>query len=130
MHLKVSPYSIFTFFYLYIFRCIYIAFLIFLQCTLECVNSSLTHVIWKGTLVLKTRSGREIISETLELVVQHVTFYILLLVLIGTFNSLTTKKQTTKFSSANFQKMLSPSYVILRIQRLEGKQCRSRGQAV
>ena len=29
-------------------------------------------------------------------------------------NSLTTKKQTTKFSSANFQKMLSPSYIILR----------------
>ena len=42
------------------------------------------------------------------------------------FNSLTTKKQTTKFSSANFQKMLSQSYIILRIQRLEGKQCRSR----
>ena len=41
-------------------------------------------------------------------------------------NSLSTEKQTTKFSSANFQKMLSPSYIILRIQRLEGKQCRSR----
>ena len=41
-------------------------------------------------------------------------------------NSLTTEKQTTKFSSANFQKLLSPSYIILRIQRLEGKQCRSR----
>ena len=40
--------------------------------------------------------------------------------------TLTTEKQTTKFSSANFQKMLSPSYIILRIQRLEGKQCRSR----
>ena len=26
-----------------------------------------------------------------------------------------TEKQTTKFSSANFQKMLSPSYIILRI---------------
>ena len=38
-----------------------------------------------------------------------------------TMKSLTTKKQTTKFSSANFQKMLSPSYIILRIQRLEGK---------
>ena len=36
------------------------------------------------------------------------------------FNSLTTEKQTTKFSSANFQKMLSPSYILLRIQRLEG----------
>ena len=45
-----------------------------------------------------------------------------LLVLI---NSLTTEKQTTKFSSANFQKNLSPSYIILRIQRLEGKQHRS-----
>ena len=43
-----------------------------------------------------------------------------------TINSLTTKKQTTKFSSANFQNILSPSYIILRIQRLEGKQCRSR----
>ena len=31
-----------------------------------------------------------------------------------------------KFSSANFQKMLSPSYIIFRIQRLEVKQCRSR----
>ena len=37
------------------------------------------------------------------------------------FNSLTTVKQTTKFSSANFQKMLSPSYIIQRIQTLEGK---------
>ena len=37
-------------------------------------------------------------------------------------NSLTRKKQTTKFSSANFQKkIISPSYIILRIQRLEGK---------
>ena len=33
---------------------------------------------------------------------------------------------TTKFLSANFQKNLSPSYIILRIQRLEGKQCRTR----
>ena len=40
------------------------------------------------------------------------------LVITG-FNSLSTKKQTTKFSSANFQKMLSPSYIILKIQRLE-----------
>ena len=43
-----------------------------------------------------------------------------------TLNSLTTKKLTTKLSSANFQKMLSPGYIILRIQRLEGKHCRSR----
>ena len=41
-------------------------------------------------------------------------------------NSLTTKKQKTKFSSANLQKMLSPNYIVLRIQRLEDKQCRSR----
>ena len=34
--------------------------------------------------------------------------------------SLTTKKQMTKLSSANFQKKLSPRYIILRIQRLEG----------
>ena len=32
------------------------------------------------------------------------------------FNYFTTKKQTTKFSSANFQKMLSSSYIILRFQ--------------
>ena len=38
----------------------------------------------------------------------------------GDINSLTTEKQTTKFSSANFQKILNPSYTILRIQRLEG----------
>ena len=30
------------------------------------------------------------------------------------------KKQTTKFSSANFHKMSNPSYITLRIQRLEG----------
>ena len=41
-------------------------------------------------------------------------------------NSLITKKQTKKFSSADFQKLLSPSYIILRIQRLEGRKCRSR----
>ena len=41
-------------------------------------------------------------------------------------NSLTTKKQTTKFLSVNLQKMLSPSCIILRIQRPEGKQCRFR----
>ena len=41
-------------------------------------------------------------------------------------NSLTTEKQTTKFSSANFQKKKkNPSYTIKRIQRLEGKQYRS-----
>ena len=40
-------------------------------------------------------------------------------------NSLTTEKQTTKFSSANFQKKLSPNCIILRIQTVEGKQCRS-----
>ena len=39
-------------------------------------------------------------------------------------NSLTavTKKQTTIFSSGNFQKMLNTSYIIMRIHRLEGKQ--------
>ena len=42
------------------------------------------------------------------------------------YNSLTAKKQTTKLSSANFQKMLSRSHIILRILRLEGKQCSSR----
>ena len=41
------------------------------------------------------------------------------------FNSLSTKKQRIKFLFANFQKMLSPSYILLRNQILEGKQCRS-----
>ena len=41
-------------------------------------------------------------------------------------DSLTTEKQTTKFSSAGFQKMLGPGCVILRVQSLEDKQCRSR----
>ena len=40
-------------------------------------------------------------------------------------NSLTSEKQTRNVSSANFKKMISSSYIILRIQRLEGKQCRS-----
>ena len=39
-------------------------------------------------------------------------------------NSLTIEKMTTKFSSANFQKMSSPSYITLRIQRLEAEQSR------
>ena len=42
-----------------------------------------------------------------------------LFVLIDSF-----KKQMTKFMSANFKKKVGPSYIILRIQRLEGKQCR------
>ena len=33
------------------------------------------------------------------------------------FNTLSDKKQTTKGTSTNFQKMLSPSCIILRIQR-------------
>ena len=39
----------------------------------------------------------------------------------GIVNSFTSKKQTTEFSSANFQKVLSPNYmyIILRIHRLE-----------
>ena len=41
---------------------------------------------------------------------------------IYTLNSLSTIKQTTKIASTIFQKMLSPSYIILGIQRLEGKQ--------
>ena len=36
------------------------------------------------------------------------------------------QKADDKFSPANFQKILSPSYVIFRIKKLEGKQCRSR----
>ena len=45
---------------------------------------------------------------------------------IDLLNFLITKKQMTKFSSANFQKMLSPSYIILKNQRLDSKQCESR----
>ena len=45
---------------------------------------------------------------------------------VGLLNSSTTEKQMTKCLSANFQKMSSPSYIILRLQRLEGKQHRSR----
>ena len=32
-----------------------------------------------------------------------------------------------KFMSAKFKKMFHPSYIILRIQTLEGKQCRKFG---
>ena len=42
------------------------------------------------------------------------------------FNPLTTRKQMIKFSFANFQNILSPSYITFRIKRLEGIQCRSR----
>ena len=44
-------------------------------------------------------------------------------------SSLSTEKQTTKCSSANFSKLLGPSHIILRIKRLEGKQCRSHDKA-
>ena len=56
----------------------------------------------------------------------HVALHSLQIKLLMFKNLLTTEKQKTKFSSANFQKILNPSYIILRIQRLEGKQCRSR----
>ena len=36
-------------------------------------------------------------------------------------NSLAIKEQMAKLSSANFQKMLSPSYIILRIQKTIGQ---------
>ena len=45
---------------------------------------------------------------------------------IQNFNPLSIKKQTTKFKTANFKKMFSPSCIILRIQRPLRKQCRSR----
>ena len=41
--------------------------------------------------------------------------------LYSTFNSLSAKKQTTKFTSANFQKLLCPSYMISKIHKQEGK---------
>ena len=40
--------------------------------------------------------------------------------------SLITKKQTTEFSSANFQKNVKSKLYHIEIQRLESKQCRSR----
>ena len=36
------------------------------------------------------------------------------------------KKQATKFTSATIKKVFSSSYIMLRIQKLEGKQCGSR----
>ena len=38
-----------------------------------------------------------------------------------TNNQLSARRQTTKCSSVKFQKMLSPSYIILRLQRPENK---------
>ena len=40
--------------------------------------------------------------------------------------SLSAKKQTTKFTSANSQKIFCPSYIKLKIKKPEGKLCRSR----
>ena len=51
---------------------------------------------------------------------------VLIVIPLTTKKKKKTDKQMTKFSPANFQKMLSPSYIILRIQRLEDQQCRSR----
>ena len=56
----------------------------------------------------------------------HFKIYHLETLKTSLFNSLTTKKQRTKFRLQILKKMLSPSYIILRIQRLECKQCRSR----
>ena len=56
----------------------------------------------------------------------YIIFMVRMLHLKPAINSFATKKQTTEFSSANFQKMFSPNYITLRIQRLEGKQCRAR----
>ena len=39
--------------------------------------------------------------------------------------TLSLPKMKTKFLSVNFQKMLTPSYIILRIQRIESSQGRS-----
>ena len=46
---------------------------------------------------------------------------------LAVLNSFTTKQQTTKFSSANFQKMYSPRYIILRTERLEISELQIRG---
>ena len=39
----------------------------------------------------------------------------------GTVNSSTTKKKTTKLASVNFQKTLSPSYILSTIQNFNAK---------
>ena len=65
------------------------------------------------------------INKNYPLLSPNTPSYLELCNVLVSFNSLTTEKQTTKFLSANFQKILNPSYTILRIQRLEGKQCRS-----
>ena len=71
-----------------------------------------------------------ILSPRRNFVIENKSDFFLQILFRNQFNlnSLTTKKQTPKFSSANFEKkkLLSPSYIILRIQRLEDKQCRSR----
>ena len=79
------------------------------------------HLFWRGG-----GGGRVHSAQGTTQFVDHKLTRIIQKELQSLINSLTTEKQTTKFSSANFQKMLSPSYIILRIQRLEGKQCRSR----
>ena len=46
---------------------------------------------------------------------------------VTSLNAFTTKKQTTKFSSAKFKKKSHPCHIIIRIKKkLEGKQCRCR----
>ena len=44
---------------------------------------------------------------------------------LGYFNSFNYQKADDKIFVCKFSKMSSPSFIILRIQRLEGKQCRS-----
>ena len=81
-------------------------------------NHPLVKSGWKGTG--PKRSGRWTWKGIKRLVT------VLYCILWGKqLNSSTTEEQTTKFSSANFQTKFNLSYIILRIQRLEGKPCRS-----
>ena len=42
------------------------------------------------------------------------------------FVPLDAKKQTTRFMSVKFQKLFPLGYIILRIRKLQGKECRSK----
>ena len=72
-----------------------------------------------------TRFGKHLFITCLKIEYTQCRCSLQQTTLSDSFKSLTTKKHTTKFS-ANFRKMSSPSYIVLIIQRQEGKQCRSR----
>ena len=81
---------------------------------------------WSSTLANEYPSSNETSKKNGTVRGDYIACDALLILKMKRFNSLAAKKQTTKFSSANFQKMWSPICIILRIERLEGKHCRSR----